>query len=621
MAQHTSARVGNQSDEKVRSLVKAFLKQRKTAATKHEIVTETGLSVYDVEDALEDFIGTFQCVLKADADHNLSYKFDFSDVVGKKDFWKEAQKLGKKLAKWAFMGFITFMLFYNAFVYFPYLVGIGPTLFWVLSVVHLPIWVLLFIYVILDDKTNLLNKGIKFKKSVFRFFMGKRKYVYSIDKWNKNIFQIVFEFVFGEKDSQSEVVLSEEKKVLEYITLNGNRITVSELVMITGWNLHKAEQEITLFMYHYGGNVEVTTEGVLIYNFPDLLPDSSAKPEKVENLYIWNNLLPIKDWNSNYIFVNGLIVIINSFILITSTFLIYSSESGSIPFLPNEVNIHLLPFLFSLSFFAVFIYGKSKHLKRNADKLAQNRFFLYLKQVFANPEKVVFEKQNLLQDSVTTIFNATYENSDDGSIHISFQNIIEELNAIGTLSRIKKTAVLEINREKHKPKETYEKLTKRIFKQTTADKLVYVFRKKVDLYVYTYVIVYSVIAIASLYALASSNVSTGLRTLFLLPTFAYCSYSALKHFSCFTNSTRLELTNKSCTVKSGPIPIGPNSKCYLNQIEGAISKPDIDYLHQLLLNTENEKFYIQLVRKEDSRNLMWEIATEIMEWKEEHLNN
>ncbi|MDW7690738.1 hypothetical protein R9C00_21730 [Flammeovirgaceae bacterium SG7u.111] len=614
MAQHTSARVGNQSDEKVRSLVKAFLKQRKTAATKHEIVTETGLSVYDVEDALEDFIGTYQCVLKADADHNLSYKFDFSDVVGKKDFWKEAKKLGKKLAKWVFMGFITFMLFYNALVYFPYLVGIGPTLYWSFVKGIVPVILALFIYAILYDYTSLFD-NISILDKIKKFFLGKREYIFSFNKFRPNLFRTVFEFVFGEKTNQVDDILAVEKRVLQYVLSNNKRLTVSELIMITGWDSLKADKEITLFMHHYQGNIEVSDKGVLIYHFPNLSAEDASLPSnKTEQLFIWNNLLEIKEWNKNFMFENTVIIVINLFICITSGILLTLPEAEEY-LIFSIINIHILPFIFTLSFFFASITNKIKFQKERAHKIKKNRYFLYLKQIFSNPEKVAFEEKNHLQDTATNDLEAIYHNTPDGAIHLSFQTIIDELSTVDSLEKIKKKASLPLLSESTNSKRGYEKLGKRIYKKSSPDELTFVFKKRVEIETYFRILFFLVMTTVIIYGISTTS------TPFFLyfPILIFFLQGFFRNLQTFIAATKLTINNKICTIKSGPIPfIGTNCTCYLWQLNSVFCKIDHGKTHQLLASTEHKSFYLPLIRRDVSRTLLWEVAIEIMEWKEEH---
>ncbi|MDW7690739.1 hypothetical protein R9C00_21725 [Flammeovirgaceae bacterium SG7u.111] len=614
MAQHTSARVGNQSDEKVRSLVKAFLKQRKTAATKHEIVTETGLSVYDVEDALEDFIGTYQCVLKADADHNLSYKFDFSDVVGKKDFWKEAQKLGKKLAKWAFMGFITFMLFYNVLVYFPYLISIAPKLLLLLFFLGLFSMIAFYFYAKSEkeggNKNSQITLGSRFQK-VYRFFVGRRMYFYLRDKINVNVFQTIFSFAFGENKQENEV-LEMEKRVLTYVKNNNNILTLPELIMLTGWDTDKADKEITKFMYHYEGNVTVNEDGVLIYHFPHLELEATTSQAEISNLLIWNDLTPRKDWNNNYIYENGFITVLNAFILSASAAFIISPDNGEFNFLSKNINIHFLPLIFSITFFAIFIYGKWKFKKNMLDKLQRNRYYLYLKKVFSNPLEVAFKENCSFQDKAFNELDATFEHTPEGNVYASFHGITNELETVGNLEKVKSLAQFDFKTQV--AESPFTNMGKWILKKTNSNGMTYILKERVDLFSHIRLVLFFAIFLAFVTLTIYVEGSWVVASTFLL----YSGFLFLKQASQFINSTIVDVKETTLRTKSKPFPFAWNQTFELALVENLYCRKKAQQHFQLAANVHGQKFTKVIAKGESNETLLWEIATEIMEWKEEH---
>jgi hypothetical protein len=80
------------------------------------------------------------------------------------------------------------------------------------------------------------------------------------------LYKRVFAFVFG-PPKPAEDPLAEEKQIVGYIRAQRGRIAAVDLVRLMGWTFPRAEQEVTRLMVDYGGEPEVTEEGVVLYTF------------------------------------------------------------------------------------------------------------------------------------------------------------------------------------------------------------------------------------------------------------------------------------------------------------------------------------------------------------------
>ena len=61
--------------------------------------------------------------------------------------------------------------------------------------------------------------------------------------------------------------LADEKQLVGYIRAQRGRIAAVDLVRLMGWTFPRAEQEVTRLMVDYGGEPEVTEDGVVLYTF------------------------------------------------------------------------------------------------------------------------------------------------------------------------------------------------------------------------------------------------------------------------------------------------------------------------------------------------------------------
>ena len=80
------------------------------------------------------------------------------------------------------------------------------------------------------------------------------------------LYKRVFAFVFG-PPTPAQDPLAEEKQIVGYIRAQRGRVAAVDLVRLMGWTFPRAEQEVTRLMVDYGGEPEVTEEGVVLYTF------------------------------------------------------------------------------------------------------------------------------------------------------------------------------------------------------------------------------------------------------------------------------------------------------------------------------------------------------------------
>ena len=79
----------------------------------------------------------------------------------------------------------------------------------------------------------------------------------------------VFAFVFGPPAAKVDP-LEDEKRIVAHIRAGRGRIAPVDLVRLMGWTFPRAEEEATRLMVDYGGEPEVTDDGVVVYVFKAL---------------------------------------------------------------------------------------------------------------------------------------------------------------------------------------------------------------------------------------------------------------------------------------------------------------------------------------------------------------
>ena len=81
----------------------------------------------------------------------------------------------------------------------------------------------------------------------------------------------IFSHVFGDGDPDAAWAEAEKKAVVAFIQSNRGLISMPEFMSITGQKPAEAEIAINRYMLDFGGSPEVTEDGVLYFNFPELM--------------------------------------------------------------------------------------------------------------------------------------------------------------------------------------------------------------------------------------------------------------------------------------------------------------------------------------------------------------
>lgn len=413
--------------------IQETLQKHEQGLTPADLIVRTGLSVYQVQDALEELIKTHPCRLQVSENGEIIYQFDFlkekntvSKFLGK--VWNSTKKGVTNFVKWR----VSNDLYKN---YGSSVVN------WVIALA--PISPLIPFY-FLFRKTIPSFKAKT--EEIKNFFLEGEKPPYPDAFRKDDIKKIAFDFIFGEKENIDKLDL--EKRILSYIDLHKGKITTADLVMLTGWSFEKAEQEATKLMVQYHGNVYVTEEGIIIYDFPQV--DSLQKVWHNTNPhltpYIWDNLPPLRKWNSNYSSENVVMAkaitiqfLYTLFFVPLWLWLIEGSLFGSSLFGFFYYGFWIaLSFAYS-TFLPTYIIGKRKMLKENKKRKAQNDYFSFLQKIGQEKEAAILYDENTENQEVgnQNFYSRALEewqgeikNDEQGNIVYHFERLARELAII-----------------------------------------------------------------------------------------------------------------------------------------------------------------------------------------------
>jgi hypothetical protein len=162
----------------------------------------------------------------------------------------------------------------------------------------------------------------------------------------------VWFFLFGARGIERNP-LEQEKELITYVRAKKGLITNADLIALLGCTYDEADRIGTRLVATYGGELELTDEGIAVYRFPNLM--ASAAPEVLQQVpdlgYLWQVRRKEHALRSH---PSRVIPALNAFNLVLSVVapLVLLPSLGIEGWLPM-ILLGGLPLVFSLIFFAV----------------------------------------------------------------------------------------------------------------------------------------------------------------------------------------------------------------------------------------------------------------------------
>jgi hypothetical protein len=160
----------------------------------------------------------------------------------------------------------------------------------------------------------------------------------------------VFAFVFGPPAPKVDP-LEDEKRILAYVRAQRGRIAAVDLVRLMGWTFPRAEEEVTRLMVDYGGEPEVSDDGVVFYTFKEVRKTAGLLGEGSSPRWASERLETAPPLTGNEPGTNALIGMFNGFNLLAPFWIVPAFEAK---FHVSLADWHFLLWDFPLAFSAVF---------------------------------------------------------------------------------------------------------------------------------------------------------------------------------------------------------------------------------------------------------------------------
>jgi hypothetical protein len=164
----------------------------------------------------------------------------------------------------------------------------------------------------------------------------------------------VFAFVFGPPAPTIDP-LADEKRIVAYVRAHEGRLAAVDLVRLMGWSFPRAEEEVTRLMVDFGGEPEVTDDGVVLYSFKALRM-TAGRDAGDDGSLCWapERLEPTPPLTGNEPETDGLVALFNGFNLLAPFWIVPAFEARfHVSVAGWQFLLRDFPLAFSAVFFAV----------------------------------------------------------------------------------------------------------------------------------------------------------------------------------------------------------------------------------------------------------------------------
>jgi hypothetical protein len=334
------------TEAQAKQVVLRALRGKGGQLTRADVVALSGLPVPDAEQALTGLLKEYRSHLSATESGELLYEFDPSFSR------RDAERLSEKLAKAG-------RALWRGFTF----------LFKISIVVTLVAYFLIFLAMMLalifarssGNRSNDRDDGGGFDLGWPLFWMwgwgpspsGPYGRYRRPRKSGKPLYKKVFEYVFGPPRPPEDPLL-DEKELLAYLRAHRGRIAAVDLVAAMGWDFPRAEEEATRLLIDYGGEPEVSDDGVVLFVFKDIrktaqeLGADAVRPRRA-----WERMETRPPLTGNSSATNTVISLLNGFNLFAPFWIVPRFEERLGHSLGHPFLLYAYPVLFSSMVFAV----------------------------------------------------------------------------------------------------------------------------------------------------------------------------------------------------------------------------------------------------------------------------
>lgn len=320
-----STPVYNYNQHKVESRLVKTLARRNREATVADLVADTGLPTYQVEETIKRIVNDYQGHLKVTESGEVLYHFPNglkNQVSGfiprSKRFLRRALSVLGRVSKVGFKVWTMVMLvgYFVVFVLLLLLAMVAATA--------------------AQAKGGGGGGGGRGGMGGFgMFYLTTRMAQMFLYLWmfsggrpdargrkpkGPPLHQSVFAFVFGSQNPVADWDQRERRAFLSFLRENRGVTTIEDLMKLTGHDYERAQILMNRMLVEYNGEPEATREGTLIYRFEEVLRSADSGEERGLGTTFHREMKPLIPFNNNKKSLNRWIGFFNGFNLMFGSY-------------------------------------------------------------------------------------------------------------------------------------------------------------------------------------------------------------------------------------------------------------------------------------------------------------
>jgi hypothetical protein len=416
------------TEAQAKEVVLRALRGKGGQLTRADVVTLSGLPVPDAEQALDSLLKEYRSHLSATESGELLYEFDPAfERRGVERWTQKLARAGQALWK----GFT-----------FLFKVSIMVTL-----VAYFLIFLAMMLALIFgrrsggrsDDRDS--DGGFDLGWPLFWMWGWGPSDPYGRQrrqrKPGKPLYKKVFEFVFG-PPRPVEDPLRDEKELLAYIRSHDGRIAAVDLVASMGWDFPRAEEEATRLLIDYGGEPEVSDDGVVLFVFKDIRKTAQDRgADTIKPRRAWERVETRPPLSGNDASTNTIIALFNGFNLFAPFWIVPRFEARMGASLGHPFLLYVYPVVFSSMVFAVPLGRWLVEKARDRGRAQRNARRQLVRVAIERRGEPVLPAELAHDPTTAKVLDASLvalggdvESDDAGQIRYVFPRIKQELEAV-----------------------------------------------------------------------------------------------------------------------------------------------------------------------------------------------
>ncbi|MFW5995465.1 MAG: hypothetical protein ACOCRN_05065, partial [Spirochaetia bacterium] len=321
-----STPVYNYNHRKVETRLVKTLNRRKREATVADLVADTGLPTYQVQETIKKIVNEYQGHMKVTESGEVLYHFPYGLKNQVHGFGPKARRTLRKVGSWFGRALKTGFKVWTMVMLVGYFV----------------VFVLLLLLAMVASMAAQARGGgdgggggrggvggfgmfylttrIAQMFLYLWMFSGSRPDARGRKPKGPPLHQSVFAFVFGSANPLADWDQRERRAFIGFLRENKGIATIEDLMSLTGHDYQHAQILMNRLMVEFNGEPQATERGTLIYRFEEVLTSADTNAQAVSAMAFQREMKPLIPFNRNKRSLNGWIGFFNGFNLLFGSY-------------------------------------------------------------------------------------------------------------------------------------------------------------------------------------------------------------------------------------------------------------------------------------------------------------